>query len=338
MTEARSLSPTVLVISAPEDETARMVADQVRRRGDVRVAWFDLADFPLRSQLSAWYTTDGYAGILDRYGERIDLAAVIGALYRRPAQFQFPASMSGSDRRFLATEARLGVGGVLNTLRCNWVNHPARASDAEFKPAQLKVAQECGLRIPRTVITNNPADAAKFSAQIGGQIIYKTLGGWGLDDQYGSSAVVFTNIVELVDPDDPAIRLTMHQFQERVPKKYEIRATVVGEHCFPVAVHAGSELAQIDWRADHESVTYEITRLPEAIERALREYLHRFGLRFGAFDLIVTPDDEYVWLECNPNGQWGWLEEETGAPISAAIADELTRPDRRDATTGEVDR
>ncbi|MGH3800408.1 MAG: hypothetical protein ACRDTD_09805 [Pseudonocardiaceae bacterium] len=28
-------------------------------------------------------------------------------------------------------------------------------------------------------------------------------------------------------------------------------------------------------------------------------------------------------LECNPNGQWAWIEDETGLPISSALADAL---------------
>ena len=47
------------------------------------------------------------------------------------------------------------------------------------------------------------------------------------------------------------------------------------------------------------------------------------GLNFGCFDFIVTPSGEYVFLECNPNGQWLWVELETGLPISQAIAEFL---------------
>ena len=53
------------------------------------------------------------------------------------------------------------------------------------------------------------------------------------------------------------------------------------------------------------------------------------GLNYGAFDFVITPDGDWVMLECNPAGQWLWLEHETGAPIAAALADLLTEgPDR----------
>jgi hypothetical protein len=47
------------------------------------------------------------------------------------------------------------------------------------------------------------------------------------------------------------------------------------------------------------------------------------GLKFGAFDLVERPDGQIVFLECNPNGQYGWLEEDLGLPISESIAAEL---------------
>jgi hypothetical protein len=47
------------------------------------------------------------------------------------------------------------------------------------------------------------------------------------------------------------------------------------------------------------------------------------GLAFGAFDFMVTPDHEWFALECNPEGQWDWIEENTGLPIADAIARHL---------------
>ena len=48
-----------------------------------------------------------------------------------------------------------------------------------------------------------------------------------------------------------------------------------------------------------------------------------FGLSFGAFDFVVTPEGRWVFLECNPAGQYGWLEGHTGLPITEAVAGTL---------------
>ena len=57
------------------------------------------------------------------------------------------------------------------------------------------------------------------------------------------------------------------------------------------------------------------------------QMLRDFNLSFGAFDFIVTPDDQWVFLEVNPNGQWLWIEMETGMKISDAISEALMHPE-----------
>ncbi len=46
---------------------------------------------------------------------------------------------------------------------------------------------------------------------------------------------------------------------------------------------------------------------------------------FGAFDFVVQPDGTWRVLECNPAGQWLWLEYQAGLPIAAALADLLAK-------------
>lgn len=44
------------------------------------------------------------------------------------------------------------------------------------------------------------------------------------------------------------------------------------------------------------------------------------GLLFSAIDLAVDKDGKVWFLEVNPNGQWGFVEENTGLAISKAFA------------------
>lgn len=41
---------------------------------------------------------------------------------------------------------------------------------------------------------------------------------------------------------------------------------------------------------------------------------------YGAIDMRRSPDGAYTFLEINPAGQWLFIEEKTGQPISEAIA------------------
>ena len=52
--------------------------------------------------------------------------------------------------------------------------------------------------------------------------------------------------------------------------------------------------------------------------------LKELNLQFGAIDMIKTPDGSYIFLEINPNGQWAWIETQTGLQISDAIINFLS--------------
>jgi len=60
------------------------------------------------------------------------------------------------------------------------------------------------------------------------------------------------------------------------------------------------------------------------VETGLLRLLKHAGLRYGAIDMRRTPDGRYVFLEVNPAGQWRFVEEVTGQPITAAMASLLT--------------
>ena len=44
------------------------------------------------------------------------------------------------------------------------------------------------------------------------------------------------------------------------------------------------------------------------------------GLNFAAFDFALDYDAQWHFLECNPNGQWLWLEVLTGLPTVETLA------------------
>ena len=74
---------------------------------------------------------------------------------------------------------------------------------------------------------------------------------------------------------------------------------------------------------------HAVHALPKKIATACVDLTAALGLCFGAIDLLVTPDGRYVFLEINPNGQWAFIEEFTGLPISDAIAGLLVQGNSR---------
>jgi glutathione synthase/RimK-type ligase-like ATP-grasp enzyme len=112
-------------------------------------------------------------------------------------------------------------------------------------------------------------------------------------------------------------------FQEYIPKKTEFRVTIVGNELHSAEIHSqNSEKTKHDWRHydDFKKTPYEQKVLPKKIAKSLLRLMKLMNLQFGAVDLIKTPDDNFVFLEVNPNGRWWWIQELTGMNIAKDIA------------------
>lgn len=306
----------VLVSTQHEDATADLVIAELNRRR-VPVLRFDPGrDFPARAVLAARTGPAGWEGRLT-VGERTaDLAAVRALYHRRPSTYT--ADGGEQAARFAVQENRRGLGGVLGALPgCLYVSHPQAIARAEYKPAQLAAAIREGLTVPATLITNDPMGAKKFCAEQ--PTIYKPLHA-GAYDVEGEPAGIWAAPVEPGEIDG-AVSHSAHLFQAQVPKVADVRVVVVGEQVFSARITAPPGV--VDWRADYQHLTYEPVACPDGIRGALVLFLARFGLSFGAFDFAVTADGAWWFLEVNPNGQWAWLEDAAGLPITHAIADLL---------------
>lgn len=311
----------VLVLTSVDDPTADAVITELARR-DVRVARMDTGDFPTALRLSATMAGDRWVGELTTDDVSIDLADVQSVYFRRPTRFRLPDGMSEADQVFAAVEARHGFGGLLSSLDVLWVNQPIRQSAAEYKPLQLATAAACGLRVPATLITNRAHEVVSFAAEIEGPVVCKQLSSLVLSED-GEMRTTYTTIIDPAAIDPASFAATAHLIQQFVPKAYEARVTVVGRAPMAVAIRSESEAGRIDWRSDYDALAYQRVDVPEGVTRRLGTFLDELGLSYGAFDFVITPDDEWVMLECNPAGQWLWLEHETGVPISAALAELL---------------
>ncbi|GAA2542692.1 ATP-grasp ribosomal peptide maturase [Streptomyces levis] len=305
----------VLVITSLHDPTADVVIRELHAR-EVPVVRLDSGDFPSSLAMEAEITEHGLRGRVLTSSRIPDLESVRALYYRRPTGFAFP-HLDEQDARFAITQARYGLGGVLASLPgCLYVNHPHRIGDAEFKPAGLMAAIEAGFLVPPTLITSSPTAARSF-CEAHGPVIYKPLHNpaYRVD---GVSSVVEIAEVSATDIDD-GVAGTAHLFQKRVHKIADVRVTVIGCKVFCVRIDSGL----LDWRTDYSELTYAPVEAPPGILPAIHRYMSHFLLSFGAFDFAVDHESRWWFLECNPSGQWYWLESETGLPMCATLADLL---------------
>lgn len=309
----------VWVVTQVDDSTADLVIEELHRRR-VPVVRFDSGDFPHALHVSGELATgQDWLGALVTPSRVGRLESVRSLYYRRPSGFSYPG-LSVQDARFASAQARYGLGGIVASLPgCLYVNHPHRIGDAEFKPAGLAAAVSCGFSIPRTLVTNEPTKAREF-AKAHAPVLSKPL--WCSPWQNPQGEWCAPAVLEIdAESIDDSVHATMHLFQEIVPKVADIRTTAIGDRTFSVLIRSNL----LDWRDDYEAVTYTVVDTPRVVQRQIERYMHTFGLVYGAFDFAYTGMDEWIFLECNPSGQFAWMEPHTGLRMVSALADLLER-------------
>lgn len=214
-----------------------------------------------------------------------------------------------------------------------WINRPHAQVSANSKISQLINAQACGMKVPETLITNDPQEVISF-IRTHGRVIYKTLEFAAFPDQTG----VYTTEIdeELISKNERSIRRAPGIFQKLIDKEFELRVTVVGDAMFTARINTPSEgKGAVDWRYNIFDSMYESWELDEATRKKIAAFQQSFGLMYGAYDLVRSPSGETFFLECNPAGQYLWLEHEASLPISESIANLLWKADQQDKSLSD---
>ena len=248
----------------------------------------------------------------------------IGAVWeRRPV---LPSELRITNREEINRHNLAEAGGFFSFL-LYWlgsrysIGHHLYDRSAASKILQLDVARQLGMRVPSTCFSNCKADIINF-AQACGCVAIKSIENdnvWlGGEDEY-----VFYS--QKAEPQDIA-----------ASSEEAFTQTVSDGEAFACKIDSQAmdeDKGKTDWRQglDH-GIRHEVFPLPDRVTAFYNKFLKRMHLNFGCFDFIVTPSGEYVFLECNPNGQWLWVEIETGMNISQAIAECLIRHDKQTTT------
>ena len=156
---------------------ALAVIDRLRADGR-EVVLFDLSDFPVRAAVSIDYGDDIAPGLEYRMdgAEALDLATTTAVWWRRPQAPDVTPISGWQVAQFAAGEWSQAIAGLWQLLdRARWMNDPAKDDIASRKAYQLRIARECGLRTPRTLMTSDPDRARAFVDRIGNErTIFKT--------------------------------------------------------------------------------------------------------------------------------------------------------------------
>ena len=326
MTPTAPRDVVLLLTHSGDFYTVDLVSQALARRG-ARPIRFNTDLFPSSVKISARAGDERPADLYTDTGEQI-CAAEVRAVWAR--KLWSPRMTDDLDERYRSMcigESAAALEGFLDALHdARWVNNLQLQRDAENKQRQLRLAARAGLRVPRTLVTNDPAAARQFFAETEGQTVTKLLRPLTVSMDDVAQPFVYTSRVSEEDlAGAEALRHSPMVFQELIPKARELRVACVAGKAFAGALDAsGTSRGLTDWRrAAPGECQWERAELPAEVSSSLQELMSKLGLVFGAVDLICTPSGEHVFLEVNPSGEWGMLERDLGLPISDAIAEAL---------------
>lgn len=316
----------ILVITSIEDVHADFVIPKLHNLG-VEVCRFHPDNFLSENNLSfifqdkiAWHLTT-------LNNEFIDFSKISAIYYRKPSSPKSLTSTVAEMQEFCEAESgyfiRAFLGYLSSLANVKWINNHQKIRLAENKPLQFTIAKNIGLTMPKTIITNNPSLAYEFYLNQSKNIVLKALVGKGLPNK----KLFYTTRLgkNLKRNDFDSVKTTATYFQEFIEKAYDIRIVVVESSIFSVKIESQEFIeSSTDFRAtSYKNLKHSIIDLPAPLKKYLLKLVKSFGLVHAEIDMCVTKDDQYIFFEINPNGQWLWLELQTDIKISDAFVNAL---------------
>lgn len=336
----RSTSPSpthVLVVSTALDLATDAVVRALDAAG-VRVTRCNTEEVPFQSRLTLTITPTCRIPpsiVLQRLGQDAcpSLEDVSCVWYRRIRAPTRPADMDPGVYEFCVRESRAALlGSLLGAVSSStaWMSHPSKVWEAEHKLYQLSVARQAGLTIPDTTVTNDPQEVRAAFQRHGGYLIAKPARS-GYVEVGGEPRAIYTSQVSVEHLDAlGGIDSSPVIYQPLIRKRCDVRVTVVGDRVFVAEIDSQTNAdAHIDWRRTSDpALPHRAAELPGEVTAGVHRLMRLLGLEFGALDFVRTPEDEYIFLEVNPNGQWLWLDLQLGFGVTEAVAQWLTTPPR----------
>jgi glutathione synthase/RimK-type ligase-like ATP-grasp enzyme len=303
----------ILLIGEGPDETMSQYLLERLQEMDAEVRWVDQNTIPVENHLTQYVKDGKLHGELIIDGEAIDLAKFKG-IYTRMKSFEHELSLASGYDDFLQAERYVALNLWLQHSPGMVINTPKSQITNGSKPYQSWIIQQYGFKIPRSIITNNPVRAREFIEQHDRQVIFKSVSA-----ERSEVCMVSDESMENLE----SLTHCPTLFQERVPGiDLRVHTLATGE---VLASEIRSESS--DYRYDKERSIVP-TEIPENIREICVNITRDLGLYLSGIDVRRTPDGDYYCFEVNPSPAFTWYENQTGQPISQAVANMLVNADQ----------
>lgn len=285
---------------------------------------FNSDEFGTRYRLRYRLTASGPQYQLEHGLTLIDAADITGVWYRKLWELKVPPSLDAAYVPTFIKEYNTSLHIFLDALDVPWMNRiDIDHAVSSNKLLQLTAAQAAGLAVPQTLFSNHAEDAIRFYDDHNGDVVVKLHGALSKTMDGRGDFFPTTRLRKEDVPMLESLSACPMILQEYIPKDRELRIVYVDGEFFTGSLRAPDTT---DWRtASTTVIQWEPFVLPPTQEEKISRLMQLLGLPFGAIDMIVQPDGQYVFLEVNPQGEWGMLQKYLGFPIAETIAEKLVQ-------------
>lgn len=192
----------------------------------------------------------------------------------------------------------------------------------------LKYALDAKLKVPDTLITNSKKELELFFKKHNGNVITKNYSP-GVFIYYKKS--VFETFTRMINDDvlnKTPEKFISSMFQENIEKLFEIRVFFLKGSYYASAIFSqNDEKTQIDFRnynfmKPNRTPPFEIN---EEYLKKLNKLMKKLNLNSGSIDLLVSKNNEFIFLEVNPIGQFNQVSVPCNYFLEEKVAKQLLK-------------
>lgn len=293
----------ILVLGHPTDAHVAHMQSALQQEG-AQVRCLETHHFPTKLRFS-WQADTQQGQIAWEEGGAWMLQEIHRVFWRQIAGVAVPALADKQQQWIAYNDSMSLLRSLMQAQPGQWVNTWEAYQFHKEKPLQLSTVKQLGVKIPKTLVSNDPQKITAFVHTLD-QVIFKPVYG-GAHAQWVSQDHLDPQRLQLV------LRLSPVTFQAYIPGT-NIRTYVIGDSVFSAEIRSPS----VDFRDDQAAELIPI-ELPAAIHNQSLAIAAALKLKWTAIDWRLTPAQDYIFLEANPSPMFIYFEQQTGYPITQTL-------------------
>ena len=238
---------------------------------------------------------------------------------RRVAPQNWQTGVVPESRAFAEMSSWLAlVTAVVRDDFAHWLTELDASVRADNKLVVQQAARKTGVRMPWTVVTNDPG---QIPADLDDSVVAKPLGPGHFLEPDGAYSVFATAVpVRTLNAD--ALSPAPFLIQEHLHAARHRRVVTVAGRVWSGVLDASG--LPLDWRSEpaaHDS--FRVDEPPSEVATGAAAIARQLDLGYSSQDWVETTAGEHVLLDVNPAGQWLFLPTEITDAVTGAIANWL---------------